>query len=217
MILHRTAGSVIVAAALCALPAGAATLAWDNLTTATINSSRGPQTTNTAPRALVFSATASGDVASIDVPISMRIGFTGGADFEFAFYADGGTAPGAAIGGSAIGSTTSPGFTPEIVSVSGWTGVSLTAGSTYWLVAAITASSPAEGYWYHGDPAAAGASFASGDSGATWSTNGVSTLGGHLARIELTDLAAVPLPATLPLLGAAFLLIGARARRRPIA
>lgn len=207
--------SATVALALMALPVSAAAatdLAWDTLTGTTLNVAslpivgRSQGSVDVFSLALVFTAGASGNVSSVTVPIAADLATP---EMVFALFADGGSAPGSALGTAVQVTTTAGPASPDLATLSGWGGAALTSGSDYWLVASI-ADPATGGFWFAGSPDQAGEWFFSADGGTSWS-EGVGTI--PLARIVVERVTPVPLPAGLPLLAGGLLLIRAVRRR----
>ena len=198
--------------------AQATTFAWDTLTGATIGTGEvanifgGATPVSTA---LVFQAGASGRVTAIDLALSLRaLSEPGGA--EFAVFTDGGAAPGTRLGNALGVTATSAPFMPDILSLTGWSGVTLTAGQTYWLVG-TAAGRDDRVLWFAATPDIGGLRRFSTDGGTSWSAPLARIVPAARITVEAT---AVPLPATLPLaLGGLAVLaaLGRRRRTRPMA
>lgn len=192
------------------LAAQAATIGFDSITGQTLNGGSGPVVAETYFRAVEFVAQDSGTVTSLTAPISLRLGYSGTTEIVFSFFTDGGIVPGTQIGTSSSLKSSSPGFVPDYVTGTGWSGVSLTSGVTYWLVATLAAGSP-QGYWYATATDLPNlVSYVTLDAGQSFLADN----GDHMFKIELTDApASVPLPAGLPLLGGSLLLLLALRRK----
>ena len=192
--------------------AAAATTTWDTLTGATINAGKGANVFGSGSglgptsTALIFEAGVTGTVTSIDVALSRFIFSTSTASAVFSLYASGGSAPGTLLGSGSVVTATSAAFSPLIQTVSGWGSTLLTAGQTYWLVAA--AASPSDQLlWFGTDPEAAGQRAATQDN-SSWT---VKTDVIPAARITVSP---IPLPASGALLIIGLGGLGALGRRR---
>ena len=188
--------------------AAAATTTWDTLTGATIDSRfianvYGEQSSSgQVSTALIFEASVTGTVVSIDVALS-RWGRNTPANVIFSFHTSGGSVPGTLLGSAPAVEATS--FNPLIQTVSGWGSTLLTAGQTYWLVA--EAATPVDQLYLHRtDPEAAGqrAFF----NGSEWQ---VTSNVVPAARITVSP---IPLPASGVLLILGLGGLGALGRRR---
>lgn len=205
--------SIVAAVAVAATPftvSASTSVAWDTLTGTSFNTSVFPTVGDVgsflASNALVFTAGASGTVSSVTLPIAASFGTP---VLSFALFADGGAAPGSALGTAVQVTTSAPGSNPDIAILTGWGGAALVSGTDYWLVA--SGNPGAAGFWLAGNPDQAGERYFSLDGGAFWI--GLATPV-PLARVEVeVGPAPVPLPAGLPLLAGGLVVLCAVRRR----
>lgn len=172
----------------------AAITAWDTITGETVTGAAAPAVDTNYSHGLQFLAEHSGIVTSIDVFLGKTRDEVGTSFMRFGFFTNEASEPGASIGDWVATSTDVYRYSvSEVTNLTGFGAVTLTAGTSYWLVA--EGVSGVNGNWL-----------------TTGSTDGVrkffyngswhSTNRGSLppaARITVEP-AVVPLPAGLPLL-----------------
>ncbi|MGC4045019.1 MAG: choice-of-anchor R domain-containing protein [Armatimonas sp.] len=151
---------------------------------------RGENNISRIDRAKSFVPSQSYSLTSIETALYWE---TGDKNFDISIYSDAGGAPGTALSTFTQLATAPLGQT--ILYTSAYSGITLNAGSTYWVV--INAASPNSsdgGFWLASSPTDTGFSTFSGGS---WNT---STSGSPVIRVSGTLTAAAPEPASLVLL-----------------
>jgi hypothetical protein len=201
MIVSRALGLSLLAACCAAWPATSAQAAviFDSLGdaangTGSINNTLGAS----------FSTVGTPSVLT-DVKLDLANRGAGGNTITVSLAADSGTAPGSTLAllADVSDSTLSSSGTVVDVPVSG---VSLAAGTRYWVVLASPVSTDK---WEYSDSDAG-----IGVAGEYYSDNGVSpnSEGPYLMQVSASPVAAVPEPASLALLGAGLAMVAARRR-----
>ncbi len=173
----------LLALALCSLPATAGTL-YSNLGTGTdvYNCCTGWTVSGTGSIGTSFTAanefqvTTSGSVTEIDVAIGFVAGF--GNSFYVDIDSNNSGLPGSVLASfTNLSSTTEFGDCCGLVSITGISGLTLTAGTNYWMVIGPTSSSDDTFDAWNFSNSAMGLDLYSEDGGKTWTSNGTQPQG----------------------------------------
>lgn len=156
----------------------------------------------------LFTAAISGAVDESDVAIGWEFGGSGGATVSL--WTDSGGLPGVQLGAWNVTAGESFGNCCGVVTITGISGVNLTAGQSYFMLV-VAGDATTYNVWNWNNQGATGLQVHSQDGGSTWNVGGS---GVTLGAFDLISAATVPEPATMTLVGAGLLGLMALRRKR---